>query len=210
MTTELIDTLAEAISNATFEVDADERATARAIWSLLATGRPVTVDEIATEARVGMALVSARLDSWPGVFRNGDGHVVGFWGLALPEMNHRFQAHGGAPIYAWCALDPMLIVPILGRPARIDSKDPISGEPISLTVTPSSVEAISPAEVTVSILTPERAFDQDVILTFCNFVHFFASRETGESWIAGRTGFALVSPHEALEIGRRAWSRFAQ
>ena len=67
---------------------------------------------------------------WPGVFWDEQGRVVGFWGLAIPEMDHRFHAENGKPMYAWCALDPFLIVPVIGRQARVASKDPVTGEPI--------------------------------------------------------------------------------
>ncbi len=205
-----IDRLADAIAAATFDVDAGGRAVARAAWDLLTAGQPVTPEAIAAHAGVEEASVSAKLEAWPGVFRDDRGGLVGFWGLALPEMRHRFCADGGAPIHAWCALDPMLIVPVLGRPARVESKDPVNEDPISMTVTPWGVEDVYPAGTVVSILMPDRAFDRDVIQSFCSFVHYFASGETGERWIAGRRGLALVSPQEAFEIGRRAWSVFAQ
>jgi len=64
--------------------------------------------------------------------------------LAIPEMDHRFHAEGGKPIYAWCALDPFLIVPVIGRAAHVESRDAITGEPITMTVTPDGVEDLSP------------------------------------------------------------------
>ena len=71
-------------------------------------------------------------------------------------MAHRFHAEGGKPIYAWCALDPFLIVPAISRTARVESADPITGEPITMTVTPEGVEHVSPAFAVVSFLTPTR------------------------------------------------------
>lgn len=205
-----VDLLATAISAATFEVDNTGRAVARAVWEILTRGEPVPVEAIAGLAGVEPASVSERLDSWPGVFRDGQRRVVGFAGLALSEMAHRFQAEGGAPVFAWCALDPMLIVPILGRAARVDSKDPVTEEPISMTVTTGGVIEVAPVETVMSVLVPDRPFDDGVIQSFCNFVHYFASRETGERWIDGRPGFELVGIDEAFEIGRRAWRAFVQ
>ena len=130
--------------------------------------------------------------------------MVGFAGLARSEMAHRFRAEGGAPVFAWCALDPMRIMPILRRTAQVDSKDPVNGEPISMTVTPGGVTEVAPVETVVSVLMPDSPFDDGVIQSFCNFVHYFASRETGERWIDARPGFAMVGVDEAVEIGRRA------
>lgn len=122
MNEKTIERLASAIAAATFELDDVGRATARATWGLLTEGRPATIEAIAAKAALAPRAVSTRLDTWPGVFKDGDGNVVGFAGLALSGMAHSFEAEGGARIFAWCALDPMLIVPILGRPARIAAR----------------------------------------------------------------------------------------
>ncbi len=131
--------------------------------------------------------------------------MVGFVGLAISPMDHRFQAEGGKPVYAWCALDPFLIVPVIGRTARVESKDPVTNERISMTVTPNGITDLAPTSVVVSFLVPDKPFDQDVIQSFCNFIHFFASQESAERWAAGREGITLLSVDDAFEVGRRAW-----
>jgi hypothetical protein len=146
---------------------------------------------------------------WPGIFRDEASRVVGFGGLAIPPMDHRFQAEGGKPIYAWCALDPFLIVPVIGRTARVESKDPVTGEAIAMTVTPDGVSDLSLASV-VSFLVPDKPFDQDVIQSFYHFVHFFASRKSAERWAVGRDGIALLPVDDAFEVGRRAWRMFRE
>ena|SRR5437588_5053250 len=52
-------------------------------------------------------------------------------------MGHRLHADGGRPVYAWCTLDPFPIVPLIERPATVESKDPVTGEPVTMRVTPS-------------------------------------------------------------------------
>jgi len=54
----------------------------------------------------------------------------------------------------------------------------------------------------VSFLLPDRAFDADVIQSFCHFVYFFASREAGEAWTSEHPGTFLLSLEEAFELGR--------
>jgi alkylmercury lyase len=124
-------------------------------------------------------------------------------------MSHHFHAEGGKPIYAWCALDPFLIVPVIGRSARVESTDPITGEPITMTVTPEGVEDVSPASAVVTFLTPDntKPFDQDVIQSFCNYVLNFASRESAERWASERDGIAVLPVHDAFQVGLRAWSQ---
>ncbi|MDQ6876900.1 MAG: organomercurial lyase [Candidatus Dormibacteraeota bacterium] len=205
-----VEQLADAIGAATIEVNDQERRIAVSLWNLLAEGDPVTPAGLTAGSAVAETIVNDALDRWPGIFRDEEGHVVGFWGLAIPPMSHRFQAEGGKPIHAWCALDPFLIVPVIGRTARVESKDPVTGEPISMTVTPNGISDVSPTSVVVSFLVPDKPFDQQVLQSFCNFVHFFASRESAERWAKGRNGIALLSVDDAFEVGRRASRIFGE
>ena len=200
--------LARAIAAATIDIDEQGRRIAAAVYDLLAQGDPIIPAEIASHAHEPEALVVATLKGWPGVFWDDQGRVVGFWGLAIPEMDHRFHAENGKPMYAWCALDPFLIVPVIGRPARVESKDPVTGEPITMTVTPRGINDLSPASAVVSFLAPNKPFDFDVIESFCNFVLNFASHESAERWAAERDGIVLLPAAEAFEVGLRAWSKF--
>jgi len=125
--------------------------------------------------------------------------------LAIPEMDHRFYAEGGKPIYGWCALDPFLIVPVIGRAAHVESRDATTGEPITMTVTPDDVEDLSPPSGVVSFLVPDQPFDQDVIQSFCHFVLTFASRDSADRWASERDGIVLLPVADAFQVGRRAW-----
>ncbi|HWO45864.1 MAG TPA: organomercurial lyase [Methylomirabilota bacterium] len=200
--------LSDSIRAATVVVNEKERQIAVSLWDLLADGHPVSPRALAARARVDQAAVDSALERWPGIFRNEENLVVGFWGLAIPPMAHRFHAEGGKPIHAWCALDPFLIVPVIGRAARVESKDPISGERIAMTVTPDEITDASPASVVVSFLVPDKPFDQEVIQSFCNFVHFFAGTQTAEQWAQGRDEIVIFPVQEAFEVGRRAWRKF--
>ncbi len=204
-----IQELSEAIAAASDPLDEQSRRIATAIIDLLAQGDPITPAQIAGHARVPEEVVLATLKGWPGgVFWDDEGRVVGSWGLAIPEMPHKFQTDGGKPIYAWCALDPFLIVPVIGRPARVESKDPVTGEPITMTVTPQGIMDLSPASAVVSFLAPTKPFDFDVIQSFCEFVLNFASRESAERWASEREGIILLPAAEAFEVGLRAWSKW--
>jgi len=200
--------LSDSIRASTVVVNEEERRIAVSLWGLLADGRPASLREVAARARVDQAVVESALGSWPGIFRDDQNQVVGFWGLAIPPMAHRFHAEGGEPIHAWCALDPFLIVPVIGRAARVESNDPVSGEPIAMTVTPNEITDVSPASVVVSFLVPDKPFDQEVIQSFCNFVHFFTGTQTAEHWAQGRDEIVIFPVQDAFEVGRRAWRKF--
>jgi alkylmercury lyase len=200
--------LSEAIAAATIDIDGQGRRIGIAVYNLLAQGDPVTPAEIAAHAREPEPVVVATLKAWPGVFWDGQSRVVGFWGLAIPEMDHRFQAENGKPMYAWCALDPFLIVPVIRRPARVESNDPVTSELITMTVTPQGIKDLSPATAVVSFLAPNKPFDFDVIESFCHYVLNFASRESAERWASARDGIVLLPAAEAFEVGLRAWRKW--
>jgi len=205
-----VQTLSEAIAAASDLLDDQGRRIATAVIDLLPQGDPVTPAQIAARALVPEEVVLATLKGWPdgSVFWDDEGRVVGSWGLAIPEMPHKFQADGGKPIYAWCALDPFLIVPVIGRSAHVESKDPVTGEPVTMTVTPKGIKDLSPASAVVSFIAPDKPFDSDVIASFCEYVLNFASPESAERWASERKGIILLPAAEAFEVGRRAWSKW--
>lgn len=200
-----VEELGEAMSAAVRDLTADEKKIAVALYRALADGDPVESETLAGRAQVPLPNVLDALDAWPGVFRDDQGRVVGFWGLAIPKMAHRFHAEGGKPIHAWCAIDPFLVVPAIGRPARVASRDPVTGEPVTMTVTPDGVRDLSPPDAVVSFVPPEGRIGPDVIQNFCHFVLNFASVESGSRWAREREGAILLSTDEAFEVGRRAW-----
>jgi hypothetical protein len=197
--------LSDAIGAALVDLDESARRIAVSLYDLLAKGEPVTIADLAARSRVEESVARGTIEGWPGVFRDDGGRVVGFWGLAIPEMAHRFHAEGGKPMHAWCALDPFLIIPVIGRSARVASIDPVTGEEVTMTVTPRGVEDLFPASAVVSFVMPDKPFDHDVIQTFCHYVLNFASLDSAEGWASEREGMVLLPVSEAFEVGRLAW-----
>jgi alkylmercury lyase len=204
--TDSIQQLADSIGAAVGDLGDEQRGIYVALYGLLTEGEPVTPEMLAARTGLDVDTIGRTLAAMSGLFRDGARRVVGFGGLAIPKMDHKFQAEGGKPIYAWCALDPFLIVPVIGRAAKVESKDPVTGEAVTMTVTPAGLEDLSPAEAVVSLLVPAGPFDDSVIQTFCNHVHNFASLESGQKWASGRFDITLLPTDEAFEVGRRAWS----
>ena len=146
------------------------------------------------------SLVTEVLNSWPVVYFDDEKNVVGFWGLALGEMPHRFKV-AGRQLYTWCAWDSLFIPELLGKTAEVESTCPISGEIISLTVGPTRVENFSPEGAVVSFLSPTTSFDMNIIASFCHYILFFSSEETGNKWIATHKDTFLLTLNDAYEIG---------
>ncbi len=176
----------------------------------LARGEPVQPESLAAAlgvptSEIRTLLEDEQLRGW--VFNDDEHRIVGFRGLAIPEMAHKFEVDGRT-LYTWCALDSLFIPEVLGKPARVESRDPQTGTVIKLTVTPDGVEIAEPATTVVSV----RVVDTEVVKTnpvevmgtFCHHIFFFESPESGAKWTARRgEGTFLVTLDEAFELGKR-------
>lgn len=143
------------------------------------------------------------LEETPGVFRDEDGRVVGFWGLAIGEMPHRFEVDGTA-LYAWCAWDTLFMPALIEKPARVESACQQTGETITFSVDADGVSDLSHPDAVVSMLAPADGFDADVMTAFCHHVHFFVSKKAGDRWLAERDDddAFLLTVAEAHRLGR--------
>lgn len=198
-----LEALATAVAKAAPDFDEEQQRVALEVYRRLAEGSPAPAGDVAERAGTSPDHVEDLLRSWPGVFLDGEGSVVGFWGLTITRLSptHRLEVDG-RELFAWCAWDTLFLPGILGASARVESRCPTTGQTISLVVSPSEVVETSHPAAVVSFLLPDRDFDADVIQSFCHFVHFFASPEAGEAWTAGHPGTFLLSLDEAFELGR--------
>lgn len=186
-------------------LDARERQLAVNVYRSLAKGHPVLESTLAHRTGLPVEYVGATLASWPGVFRDEQARVIGFWGLALPEMPHALEVNG-VRLHAWCAWDTLFLPGILEATARVRSLDPQSQETVALVVAPDGITDCSHTEITVSFLVPNGTWDQDVMTTFCHYIHFFADPMHGKQWTSTRDGTFLLDLDEAFDIGFR-WNR---
>jgi alkylmercury lyase len=197
-----VEELAAALVGAFLQLTAAEQRLVVAIYRLLSQGRPVATKAIADGAEWSLAEVETRLESWPGVFRGGGGHVVGFWGLATEQVSaHQLQVADGGTVWAWCAFDPLFIAPLLGREVAVTSQCPATGETVRLILDANDVRDLHPATV-VSFLMPRGPFDADIRQTFCLFVHFLASPAAADDWTAGHPETFWVPMPDAIEVAR--------
>jgi alkylmercury lyase len=198
-----LQSLAMAVAKPAGEFDEEQQRIALEVYRRLAKGSSAPASDVAERAWVGVERVEELLASWPGVFLDEDGTVIGFWGLTITRLSpaHRLEVKG-RELFAWCAWDTLFLPGLIDATARVESVCPTTSETISLVVsTRGAVETSHPGAV-VSFLVPNRDFDADVIQSFCHFVHFFASREAGEVWTAEHPGTFLLSLAEAFELGR--------
>jgi len=189
------------------KLDRTEQRVAVELYRLLADGQPVEHERLARRARVPLSRVTQVLSSWPGVYQEDQGQVIGFWGLSLAKMPpHRFEV-AGKKLWTWCAWDALFIPGILGIAARVESTCATTGESVSMVVGPQGVTELSPAGSVLSFRRPEGRFDYNVIQNFCHYVLFFSSEAAGREWTSLRPNAFLLTIPDAFELGRRLVER---
>lgn len=194
--------LAEGLMDVFPKLNDTKRRIALSTYRLLARGVPPSPGEIAADAGAQVAEVRRVLGDWVGVYTDTEKRVIGFWGLAIPQMKHRFELDG-VQLYTWCAWDTLFLPELLGRTARVESTCEMSGQPVRLTVSPAAVEFAEPASPYVSFVTPDASrFAADIVKSFCHYVHFFRSRDDGETWVAKTPGTFLLTLAEAVELAQ--------
>ena len=180
-----------------------EQRLALKLYTLLSGGDAVPLERLSE--RVGMPLTDVKkiIESWPGVFYDDKNRIVGFWGIAVDEMSHHFVVNGKT-VYTWCAWDTLFIPELLNTTAQITSHCALSGDEISLTISPTGIESAQPDQIMVSFLVPDEGeLKENITTSFCHYVFFFHSQEAGEHWMAEHPGTFLLSLDEAFAVGKK-------
>ena len=186
-----------------------------AILKLLATGEPVTAQDVSRLAKLPLEEVSeafSLIKTQGGEF-NDDGNLVGL-ALSLNRSVHRFQIDG-KQLYTWCALDALFIPGLIDKTAEVRSECPITGDPIRLTVTPSGVSQVIPSDVVLSITIPgvscrtkNDSLDKPQTgpkSDGCSQMFFFNSLKAAEEWLVEHPNIAILTVDEACQLARINW-----
>ncbi len=204
-----VDEYWKTIAAAAPEFSEEEQHVAITLYRELAKGAPVTTDQLAAALGISSGEVNRLLER-PALhallYRDDRALILGFGGLAVTPMAHRLRVRGGA-LLTWCAWDSLFIPQLLDATADVESPDPVTGDVVHLEVTPDSVTAIRTSTRVMSFLAPDasafRESAMNAMTNFCHFVFLFASRDSGETWVARHPGTFLYSLEDAVELARR-------
>lgn len=166
---------------------------------LLVNGRPVAPNEIAAVTDLSPEEAAAFLSQLPNVELNEAGNLVGM-GLTLKPTPHQFEVEGQA-LFTWCALDALIFPILLEKSATIKSPCQATGQLVTATITPDGIETIDPPSAVVSIVNPTAI--NDIRVSFCDQVHFFASATAASEWLTQRPDTIVLPANEAFQIGRQ-------
>jgi len=171
----------------------------RPLWTLLAAGEPVTVDQLAAQADRPAEQVREALAAMPDTEYDAAGRIIGH-GLTFNPTPHRYDT-GGRTLYTWCALDTLTFPAILGHTAQVTSPCRGTGQPVRLTVTPDGITTVTPATAVVSVVIP--AAPTSVRDSFCNQSHFFASPDAAHRWLSEHPDATVLPAADAFAVGQR-------
>jgi alkylmercury lyase len=190
------------------ELTESQQIVALGLYRELAKGAPVRRGQIASALGIPTRDVAAALDSTALsclMFHDDQNRVVGFGGLAVPQMAHKFIV-GGQELYTWCAWDALFIPELLDAAAQVESTCPETKSPVRLEVAPDRVKMVEPVETVVSFVMPdELRIEQtaaETMKTFCHRVHFLASPEAGQAWTDRNPGTFVLSLEDAFALAQ--------
>jgi ketosteroid isomerase-like protein len=89
----------------------------------------------------------------------------------------------GRSVYAMCAIDALGIAPMLGQAIEITSRDPVTAHEINVSLKPDGTATWQPNE---AVVVAGRACEGASFQGCCQVLNFFASRESGESYLRER------------------------
>ena len=181
----------------------DDAPLARALLRLLAQGEPVAGATLATEAGRDPRDVESTITRWPNVHRDELDRVIAFSGLSLVPTSHRFRA-GGRQLYTWCAWDTLFLPALLDGDAVAESRCPVTGAAVRLTVSPEGARASEPADLLVSFPPLAQTSTAHIIESFCCHVHFLAGKAAAARWLSDNEGGLALSLADAHGVGRVA------
>lgn len=173
----------------------------------LAKGQPVVPGFLAETLAVDSEEVRAALATFSDVEYDAAGRIIAA-GLSLIPTPHRMWL-GGNALYTWCALDTLMYPVLLGQTAQVESVCPVTETVIRLTVDPTNLVQLEPAEAVVSIVVPP--YSDTCCCTrgdFCNQVHFFSAPDAATAWQRLHPEGFVVPVAEGYRIGQQLAQRW--
>jgi alkylmercury lyase len=168
---------------------------------VLATGQPVAPQDIASTLDMPVEEVIAALRGFTDIEYNQEGHVVAA-GLSLNPTPYRLQINHQT-LFAWCALDTLMYPVLLQQAMQVGSKCPVTGIPVRLTVTPTQIMHLMPANTVVSMVAPTASMARrGTRKSFCDLVLFISSMRAATTWRSSHPEATILTVEEAYELGR--------
>jgi alkylmercury lyase-like protein len=136
------------------------------------------------------------------------GEIAYAYPFAVHPTPHRVHLAGGVSPYAMCAIDALGIPTMLGTDAVITSRDPRTGEPITVTVTGRGATADwQPDSAVVLAATRDHCRTTTSAESCCGTINFFSTRSHAQAWAADHPELSgvVLDQDRALAVGIRCF-----
>jgi len=162
------------------------------------TGRPPEPGELEDTARchglaVGQAL--AGLAAADVLDLDGHGRIRMAYPFSAGPTPHVVAIAGGPRVYSMCAIDALVIPPMLGTDAVITSSDPLTGAPVTVIFSDGRASWNPPGAVVFAGCADCDGPSEQVS---CGYLNFFASPASARQWASQHpdiTGSVLNQAH---------------
>jgi len=185
--------------------DRADRHILKYLFSLLAEGRPVSVNRLveasgATSESVELALAGGRVEV------DDNNQITQLYGVTLSQTLHRVETEHTI-LFTCCSLVSHVVPRVLARQGRVTSIDPVTGDPVRLLIAPEGLVSVEPKSAVASmIVTDEIDLEEDAPLSFCDHVHHFTTRSAATEFIERNPGRYEISLSELDAAARMLYS----
>ena len=207
-----IDSIIEAWSaNRKAEISKEEARLIQAIYPALAEGQLLSPERVSTSSGIPLRSVKTafRAIRRSGADFDDDGNLIGN-ALTRRPTAHKFFVDG-QQLYAWCALDTLFLPGLVDNTANVESTCPATGETVRLTISPSGIEAVEPAEAVVTVTIPgvsaacEPGQGKGGESASCQSMNYYVSRDAAESHLGPDADVAILEVETAWRLAHRVW-----
>jgi hypothetical protein len=170
---------------------------------------PESLEEAA--APFSAAAVLAELAAGDFLCLDRAGRITAAYPFSATATAHTVQIAGGGGAYAMCAIDALGVAAMLGTSVLISSADPVTAEPIAVTVDGGRSDwRPATAVVFVGRMAGQCAGPSAAIC--CSYINFFASRPAAAAWARTRPGVdgGILSQARALDVGEQIFGQLLQ
>jgi len=180
--------------------------------SFAATGRapePELLD--AAAAPFNATAVLAELAAGDFLCLDQAGRISAAYPFSATATAHRVQISGRSPVYAMCAVDALGIAAMLGTTVLIRSADPVTAEPIAVTVDGSDSDWRPATAVVFAGRTADQCAGPSAAIC-CSYINFFATSSGAAAWAEAHPGIdgGILSQARALEVGEQIFGQLLQ
>lgn len=162
-----------------------------------ATGLPPTVDDLhratgASRRTIEEAL--RRLHDGDAIRLDTDGAIEVAYPFSARPTRHRVRIAGLVEVHAMCGIDALGIPTMLGKDALIETTDPITGDPVTVTSTAGQINWDPPGAVAFVGATARGGPSAECC---CDYLNLFIGSPSAEDWAAAHPsvpGHVLTQP----------------